>query len=212
VSRPRYDVVAESYGAGADDYSVSATRALLEMADAVSGLRVLDLACGHGPIAREMARRGAIVVGVDLSNGLLERARITEAAHPLGIEYLLADVASSDTLMGEVFDVVVCNFGLSDIDDLDGVCATVARVLRAGGRFVASILHPCFPGVADVSGSWRTGGRYYDEEWWLADGELSVLRRFVGANHRMLSTYVNTFAEHGLAVEKLMEPHRTSRG
>ena len=47
---------------------------------------------------------------------------------------------------GETFDGVVCNYGLSDIDDLDGVLATVSRVLTPAGWFVFSILHPCFPG------------------------------------------------------------------
>jgi hypothetical protein len=100
----------------------------------------------------------------------------------------------------------VSSFGLSDIDDLDGACATVYRVLVEEGRFAFSILHPCFPGVKDVSSSWPTTGGYYDEEYWRADGALSALRRIVGSNHRMLSTYVNTLARNGLVMEALSEP------
>ncbi len=207
MAQPRYDAVAQSYGGEFDDYSLSATEALLELAGVVDGLQVLDLACGHGLIAREMARRGAAtVVGVDLSAGLLERARAQEAAEPLGIDYAEGDASSPATMIGRRFDLVVCNFGLSDIDDLDGLCATVARVLTAGGRFVFSMLHPCFPGVEGVSSAWPTGGRYYDEGWWRADGELSSLRREVGANHRTLSTYVNTLRRHGLMVDQVREP------
>jgi SAM-dependent methyltransferase len=206
MGQARYDTVAESYGAGPDDYSVSATTSLLEFVGDVEGHRVLDLACGHGLIARELARRHASVVGADLSVELLARGRDIEAVEPLGISYVHADVSAADTLEGREFDGVVCNFGLSDIDDLDGACATVARLLVPGGWFVFCILHPCFGGGANVSGSWRTGGRYYDEEWWKADGELSVLRREVGANHRTLSTYINSLCRHGLIVERMAEP------
>jgi SAM-dependent methyltransferase len=110
----------------------------------------------------------------------------------MAIEYVLADATDPTLLEGESFDLVVSNFGLSDIDDHDGLCRVVARLLVPGGRFVFSILYPCFGGAPGVSGSWPTGRSYYDEGFWRADGELSVLRRQVGANHRMLSTYVNT--------------------
>jgi SAM-dependent methyltransferase len=206
VGEARYDRVADTYAIGPDDYSVPATRSLLEVTGEVAGLRLLDLACGHGLIAREMARRGAHVIGVDLSGRLLERARAVEEDDPLGITYIAADATSAATLSDESFDVVACNFGLSDIDRLDSLCANVARLLVVGGRFTFSLLHPCFPGVAGVSGSWPTGGRYYDEGWWRADGELSVLRREVGANHRMISTYLNAMSVNGLILETMAEP------
>lgn len=202
----RYDAVADSYGAGDDDYSSAVTQALLHLVGPVAELRVLDIACGHGLITREMARRGGRVVGVDISAGLLERARSYEALEPLGVEYVEADATAQATLAHESFDVAVSSFGLSDIDDLEGLCASVARLVSIGGRFVFSILHPCFSGVDRVSGSWPTGERYYDERWWLADGELSALRREVGANHRMVSTYVNTLRDHNLVVDRMAEP------
>ncbi len=87
--------------------------------------------------------------------------------------------------------------------------AAVAAVLKPGGRFVFSILHPCFPGGAEgegVSGSWPPDGRYYDEGFWTADGALATLRRQVGANHRTLATYLNTLRRHGLWLDASREP------
>ncbi len=104
------------------------------------------------------------------------------------------------------FDAVTCNFGLSDIDDLDGATAAVAALLRPDGCFVFSILHPCFAGAAEVSASWPDAARYYDEGRWHADARLSPLRRQVGANHRMLSTYLNTFRRHDLWLDEVSEP------
>jgi ubiquinone/menaquinone biosynthesis C-methylase UbiE len=207
VAGPRYDEIASRYSNRPDDYSGSATVALLDLTGPVGGRHVLDLACGHGTIARELARRGATVVGVDLSIALLQAARASEAAEPLGVVYVHADVAEQDLLLGsEPFEVVTCHFGLTDIDDLEATVANVARVLSTGGVFVFSILHPCFPGVDQVSGSWRPDHTYYDEEWWLADGELSWIRREVGASHRMVSTYINTLVGAGLVVERIDEP------
>lgn len=205
MSDARYDAVADWYGVG-DDQSLPATRSLLHLIGPVRGLRALDVACGHGPIARELARRGATVVGIDLSIRLLARAREAEVADHLGIAYLQADASSTEILDGDQFDIVVCHFGLTDIDDLDGALATSARLMAPGGTFVFSILHPCFPGFGETSGSWPSNGSYWDQGWWLADGSRSILRKRVGSNHRTLATYVNTLRRHGLFITELDEP------
>ena len=69
-----------------------------------------------------------------------------------------------------------------------------------------SILHPCFPGGQDISGSWPTTGRYYDEGRWTAGDAKSTLRRQVGASHRMLSTYLRAFRQHGMWLDQIIEP------
>ena len=203
----RYDAAADDYmtmfGDRVDD---PATATLLEVLGDVRVTRVLDAPCGEGRVARELARRGAYVSGVDLSAVLLDRARAVEASDPLGIQYVLADVSSSGALRGMRVDAVVCNFGLSDIDDLDGALETFRRVLDAAGMFVFSILHPCFPGVESLaSSSWPPGG-YFQEGWWRADAAESDLRRAVGSNHRTLSTYLNALRRHGFALEEFAEP------
>ncbi|WP_165977690.1 class I SAM-dependent methyltransferase [Nonomuraea diastatica] len=229
----RYDDVAGFYAAGwSDDVDDPASVRLLDLLGPLARRRVLDLACGHGRISRALARRGAAVVGVDLSSALIEKARAAERETPLGIRYVHADAtdpgpldatecggvsdgASSgvDGIAGAadpggvgLFDAVVCAFGLSDIDDLEGAVATVARTLRPGGVFACSILHPCFPGGQGVSGSWPGDARYHAEGWWRADGDRSTLRRQVGANHRTLATYVNTLRRHGLWLDAMDEP------
>ena len=199
----RYDTIANFYEDFASEPPTSPVDlALLDLVGDVTGLRLLDLACGHGRFARELARRGAAVVGIDLSAALIAKARAAEDAEPLGVTYVHADAAAAHALAGELFDGVVCGFGLSDIDDLDGALATVARVLHSGGAFTFSLLHPCFPGWgANRNSSWPPGG-YYQEGWWLLEGAPPhFLRAKVGANHRMLSTYLNAFTHHSLSIE-----------
>lgn len=202
----RYDFIADFYldavGVEAGD---STAAALLDLLGDVGGMRVLDLACGHGRVARALARRGARVVGVDISNVLLGRARTAEAEEPVGISYVNADVTSGPALAAGTFDGVACNHGLADIDDLDGALSTVAHVLRPGGRFVFSLLHPCFPGWDEAApSSWPPAAGYYSEGWWLATNP--GIRGKVGSSHRMLSTYLNSLTRHRLAIEEAAEP------
>ena len=73
----RYDnEIADTYAAMlGDTVEDPGTAALLDLLGEVSRMRVLDLPCGEGRVARELARRGARVVGVDLSTSMLDRAR-----------------------------------------------------------------------------------------------------------------------------------------
>jgi SAM-dependent methyltransferase len=209
IPSARYDAFAEFYEQFAPDrYDDPAMAALLSLIGDVTDLRLLDLACGHGRLTRELARRGARVVGVDISAALLDLARAYEAERPLGIAYLHADAASAEALEGQTFDGVTCSFALGDIDDLDGAISTVMRVLRLGGFFAFSLLHPCLPGweSKQASPSWSPERGYYAEGWWRAPGPAHGLRPRVGANHRMLSTYLNTFARHHLVLEASVEP------
>jgi 2-polyprenyl-3-methyl-5-hydroxy-6-metoxy-1,4-benzoquinol methylase len=206
MAGPRYDAVADFYISAFSTADDPASLALLELLGPLAGLHVLDVACGHGRISRELARREATVTGIDISTRLLSEAMQSEHNEPLGIRYIHADVTAQSAFDDGEFDAAVCNFGLSDIDDLDAAIATISRVLRPRGTFSFSILHPCFAGGKGISGSWPTTGRYCDEGHWTAQDERSTLRRQVGANHRMLSTYLGTLRRHGLWLDQITEP------
>lgn len=89
--------------------------------------RVLDAGCGDGVFARAVA--APTVVGVDAAAPMVERARSRGVdARQAGIE----DLPFAD---GE-FDVVVCNWVLYHLPDVEAGVRELARVLRPGGRFV----------------------------------------------------------------------------
>jgi hypothetical protein len=91
--------------------------------------------------------------------------------------------------------------------DLTGVLATVAAVLRPGGWFVASVVHPCLPGSERGASSWPPG-QGYEYEWWISvkDNSPEGVRIRVGATHRKLSTYLNALIDAGLEAERFAEP------
>jgi len=87
LGQARYDEVADDYAAMfGDQLDDPATSALLELLGEVLGLHLLDAPCGQGRVARDLARRGAKVVGVDLSVVLLGKAREFEESASLGVE------------------------------------------------------------------------------------------------------------------------------
>ena len=90
----RYDAVADFYATAFNAIDDPAGAALLDLVGSPAGLRILDLACGHGRITRELARRGADVTGADISAALIGKARQAEREHPLGPRYVHADVSS----------------------------------------------------------------------------------------------------------------------
>ena len=100
----------------------------------VGGLRVLEIACGNGRLARRMARRGAKVTAVDASEGMILHARQREAEDPTGTEYHLADAACLGLLADGSFDLVVAGMALMDIADAEGALLETGQALRVGGK------------------------------------------------------------------------------
>jgi SAM-dependent methyltransferase len=103
------------------------------------GAAVLDLACGHGRHAIELARRGYEVAGLDLSRTLLSKA--AEMARPAGVqvELIEEDMRGIPETWAARFDAVINCFtawGYFDTDaENERVIEAVARSLKLSGRF-----------------------------------------------------------------------------
>lgn len=109
-----------------------------------AGKRVLDLACGEGFYTRRLRQMGAAaVVGIDLSEGMIELARKQEAKQQLGIDYQVGDARSLS--LSAKYDLVVSAYLLNyapDWRELQAMCAGIARCLKSGGRFVTVNSNP----------------------------------------------------------------------
>jgi ubiquinone/menaquinone biosynthesis C-methylase UbiE len=105
---------------------------------------ILDLGSGNGYLSRRLARQGGRVTAVDSSLRMIENARAHDPGDSLKISYIHSDANRLDEIASEGLDLVFANMSLMDIEDGEGAIREVGRVLRKGGRFVASISHPCF--------------------------------------------------------------------
>ena len=112
--------------------------------------RALDVATGTGDLAIELRRRGADVVGVDFSEGMLEIARKKAP----GIEFRTGNALALDFPDNE-FDAATVGFGARNFDDLDRGLSEMARVVRPGGKVVVlEITNPQKPPLSTFFRIW----------------------------------------------------------
>lgn len=104
-----------------------------------AGDSALDVCCGTGDLALELASRvtpGGRVVGCDFSEPMLDLAREKAAGRGAeGVRFEWAD-ALALPYDGERFDAVTVGFGVRNLADLDRGLRELARVLKPGGRAV----------------------------------------------------------------------------
>jgi 2-polyprenyl-3-methyl-5-hydroxy-6-metoxy-1,4-benzoquinol methylase len=136
---------------GNDFFNVLVWPAVERLLRAKAGDRVLDIACGNGLTSRRLAGLGANVVALDFSEQLLALGK--QHPHKGEIDYRVVDATDYDALMrlGEArFDAALCNLALMDLAQIDPLMAALVRLLRPGGSFVFSVLHPCFNNPAAI--------------------------------------------------------------
>jgi 2-polyprenyl-3-methyl-5-hydroxy-6-metoxy-1,4-benzoquinol methylase len=117
-----------------------------------SGERILDVACGNGLTSRRLAAMGAQVVAFDFAEEMIAHAierttALSPAGHAERIQYRVLDATDEAALLalGEgQFDAALSNMALFDMAEIGPLVRALPRLLRPGGRFVFSVLHPCF--------------------------------------------------------------------
>ncbi|MGO9606335.1 MAG: class I SAM-dependent methyltransferase [Candidatus Binataceae bacterium] len=176
----------------------------------ISDLRVPDAGCGDGFHTRTLARMGARVTGVDISEAMLATARKEEGEKPLGIRYEKLSFAKLDGFGDASFDVVVSTMALMDTPDLEGSLTEFARVLRPNGTLAFSILHPCFLTRAfgwildaeDRRVALKVGD-YFDissdwiDRWHFSAAGKEAVDFAIPRYHRTISHYLNALVERG---------------
>lgn len=99
------------------------------------GVRVLDVGCGGGLLAEELAKRGPAVTGVDPSEASLKVAREHATGEGLDIEYVHGKAEDLPVANGS-FDAIVCCDVLEHVDSVSQAVTEAARALRPGGLYL----------------------------------------------------------------------------
>lgn len=172
--------------------------------------RVLDLACGSGDSSRMLADKGANVVGVDISETMLDIAKSKND----GILYILADASSPKKYSEQPFDKVVGAFLFnyaSSIEKLDGMLRNVADNLKSGEEFTTITISPEHPIIKpwkhiSHSTEWKgkpfVDGAGIETTLRTQDGEkICDFRSFYWTRE----TYENLFIKNGFKDVKYIE-------
>jgi len=185
-----------------------------------AGQRILDVACGNGAFARHLAGKGIHVLACDFAEALIRRARAREASGPK-IDYRVIDATVEGQLrsLGDhAFDAVVCNMALTDMVAIEPLFWAIPQLLKADGRFVFTISHPCFnhAGSRLIAEEDATGGQRTIRHAIRVDSYLDVAPgRDISLDdqpqshfsfHRPLSDILNAAFNAGLTMDGIAEP------
>lgn len=191
---------------------------MLELIGPVAGKRIIDVACGEGHFTRklaELAKGNVRITGIDISQRLIEIASQKNTQFPDSITYMVGDASAMHGVPSNSYDIAVCNMALMFIKRYEEVFAEVSRVLRPGGAFVFSLLHPCFltPGSDWIVE--ERGGKLERVAWRTDNYHLRLVARAVMIVCdtketyyfcRTLEDYMRAMRASGMVIADLREP------
>jgi ubiquinone/menaquinone biosynthesis C-methylase UbiE len=195
-----YDQFAAAYAADNDANAFNALYerpAMLALLGDVDGKRVLDAGCGAGALAEALLARGALVTGLEISEGMAELARMRlgdrATVHVGDLARPLAVFAAAS------FDLVAASLVLHYLERWEPTLREFARVLVPGGAVALSTHHPTM--------DWRlAGGGYFETrritETWRKGGQPATVTFW----RRPLTAMVAAFRASGFVVEDVVEP------
>jgi 2-polyprenyl-3-methyl-5-hydroxy-6-metoxy-1,4-benzoquinol methylase len=203
-----WDTYAEAYARALDerkpaDLPGGMLMRMIDMLGDLEGKFVLDAGCGPGVLARVLAGRGARVTGIDLSPRLIAMARERD---PEGsIDYRVSDLSQPHPDLVGTFDAIGSYLVLNDVEHYREFAATLATLLRPGGRIALAFNNPYSSVVREhVSDYFASGtmGTY------LGMWEQGIKARYY---HRTLEEYLDAFLDIGIRLIKLADLPDTFR-
>jgi SAM-dependent methyltransferase/ADP-ribose pyrophosphatase YjhB (NUDIX family) len=181
----------------------------LRLVGDVSGLRVIVLGCGGGQDCIVLAKQGAQVIGIDLSDKQIEYGRRLAEREGVLVTLLQGSVEELKGIEDESQDLALSVQALNYSERADRALAAAFRVLRPDSPFVFSLHHPfdaCLedgPPYGVVRGYWQIE---HDWQWEFSEARVSARLR---AWHRPVSEWFSLLTEAGFRIERLLEPPPT---
>ncbi len=194
------------------------TERLLDIGE---GTTLLDVGCGAGRFARRMAALGAKVVATDFSERFIQRARERTPAECRNVEYRVVDATDRDALLAlgaGRFDGAVATMALMDMSAVEPLFGALPQLLKPGGWFVFSVMHPCFqaPAASRFAENLEEDGRFEVRNGIKVHRYLSPTAwrglGIVGQPephyyfHRPIQALLQTGFRHGFVVDAFEEP------
>ena len=128
----RYDLITRVLSFGRDRHW---KRRLAALANPAPGMTALDLACGTGDIAFELAERGAHVTGLDITHRMLQLAQ-QKTGGPRRVRFVTGDMMALP-FPDVSFDLVTTGYGIRNVPRIEPALAEIRRVLKPGGLLLS---------------------------------------------------------------------------
>ncbi|MFC8226314.1 class I SAM-dependent methyltransferase [Streptomyces sp. NPDC057287] len=201
-----YNGFAEAYAAANETNLVNAyyeRPAMLALAGDVTGRRILDAGCGSGSLFAALLDRGAIVSGFDASGRMLELARQRFGD---GADLQVADLGSPLPYPDDAFDDVVASLVLHYLEDWGPALAELRRILKPGGRLIASVDHPFAVNLIHREVGREAECNYFDTINWTVEWTVGGHTALVSRWSRPLHAMVEAFTGAGFRITVISEP------
>ena len=146
-TKSEWNKIAEEWDKEAGDTGVWHQRhdidpVIVRLAGKVKEKKILEIGCGNGYLSRKMAKKGAKVTAIDISEKFIHLASNKEKRNPLGVRYFVKDAANLRGIKSRNFDIVIANMVLIDIPNAEKTIKETSRILKEKGKFIFSITHP----------------------------------------------------------------------
>ena len=178
----------------------------LQLLGDVDGLRVVVVGCGGGQDCIVLAKQGAQVIGIDLSDKQIEYGRRLAERERVEVTLLQGNAEELIGIEDESQDLAISLHALGYVERIGRAFAEAYRVLRSDSAFVFSVHHPFFasleggPPYGAVKSYWQ---REQDWQWDFPEKSVSARLR---SWYRPVSEWCSLLTDAGFRIERLPEP------
>jgi len=187
------------------------------------GETILDIGCGNGQFARQMAKLHVNITGVDISENQIKNAIAASADYKNQIRFKVVDATDESEMckLGKQrFDAITCNMVIMDMAEIKPLASSVSNLLKPGGRFVFTIAHPVFNSPKGLT---KVIERFEHENGEIEDILAIKIPQYMKSSqyqgiaivgqpvpqhlfHRPISVLLNVFFEAGFVADRVEEP------
>ena len=181
-NRTEYHVKSDFYGMEAFKAGKSSLKGIeLALLGDIKGKSILHLQCHFGQDSLSLARMGAKVTGVDLSDKAIDHARQINDELGLDARFICCDVYSLPEHLIEKFDLVFTSYGtIGWLPDMDKWANIVAQYLKPSGQLVFADFHPVV---------------------WMFDDEFDFIQYRYFKSEAIIDTQSGTYADRTAPIE-----------